>query len=314
MCESATAGHGGSGDNTALVGDQEIEFVDTAAIDLVGQNELTITSRLYSDPAFTILVANNTYVPQTTQRFYLEVGSKFAGNQMTLEDCAASTSYGALEVAMSDNKRLRDNTDGDVVPLITDYCKNNLFDVIDHSAPGTHLERVSFRKFKFLTQEEMYFRCRVKICTQKPCGVCTNNGNTLPSLPRALQEQEMSRVLSMATGRQLKGKEASDATSQIVMVKVDRTDSESSTISASGDAADAAAAATGMVRGTDSSSTTDGLRGKTETKIWPPSITSSSESANSDSTSDASTTTAPKGSMAAKREALPDTLTDDQIA
>lgn len=51
---------------------------------------------------------------------------------------------------------------------------------------NTHLERISFRKFKFLDQDEVYFKCKINICEKKPCGQCINNDSPLNPINRKL--------------------------------------------------------------------------------------------------------------------------------
>merc|ERR1711998_550518 len=57
-------------------------------------------------------------------------------------------------------------------------------------------DRVNFRKFRFqhdgVFDENVFFRCQVQVCTQKPCGVCS----TESGLPETDPSSPLTRMLS----------------------------------------------------------------------------------------------------------------------
>ncbi|CAD7924592.1 unnamed protein product [Amoebophrya sp. A25] len=158
--------------------------VQTESVDLVGEGEMKTSMRVYQDEVFAQPLAFGDWLPQATVEFFIEVGTEFTGNHITIKSCRASRNREALmkDDDEEDPNNSEDRVESDVVitvPLMWNYCPVPLFNVKKHAAPDgvTHLDRLSFRKFRFTGQNEIYLQCEVEACESRPCGTCFGTGS-----------------------------------------------------------------------------------------------------------------------------------------
>eukprot|EP00392_Amoebophrya_sp_AT5.2_P005630 g5639.t1 len=170
--------------------------VQSGPIDMVGRSEMRAGMRLFQDPTFAQPLQSGEWVPHAVDEFFVEVSTEFVGNRVSVRGCKAAKSLAALE---GDNKEQglaggsgSENVDGglgaapgdeEVVVILDGYCPTEVFNVKNHAAPTgvTHLDRISFRKFRFTGQSEVFLQCELEACEQKPCGTCGTDGSTADS-------------------------------------------------------------------------------------------------------------------------------------
>lgn len=94
-------------------------------------------------------------------RFYIETGTQFSGNTIQMKYCKAAPTLDAL------------NSTYALSPLV-DYCADSTYDYdySTHSSPGgaSNIARFSFRKFKFVSGNDLFVDCQMSACETLPCG------------------------------------------------------------------------------------------------------------------------------------------------
>lgn len=132
-----------------------------------GASRIVATMRVYSDPTYSVLV-RETGTPSTSNfpvlvtRFYVEISTKFTRNRITISDCNAAHSEDSLNATTALKPRFG-------------YCDNSTFDTRDERIGVTHMQRLSFKKFKFQNTTDVFFQCKIRACARQPCGLCSTN-------------------------------------------------------------------------------------------------------------------------------------------
>ncbi|CAD7970364.1 unnamed protein product [Amoebophrya sp. A120] len=147
--------------------------VQAAAIDLVGRSEMRASMRLFQDPSFVQSLDSGDWVPQATELFYIEAGVEYVGNHISVRSCRAARTAAALMDTPGTTPPPTTPND-EPVTILDNYCPVEVFNVKYHATPTgiTHLDRLTFRKFRFKGQNEVFLQCEVEACEAKPCGAC----------------------------------------------------------------------------------------------------------------------------------------------
>lgn len=136
-----------------------------------GVSKMIATIRVYQDPTYAIPATAEVSLPTVVQRFYVEVSTKFTRNRITISDCFVAD--------------IAENLNATGAPKPRDaFCDTPAFETESEGAPAgiTHIDRVSFRKFRFATTDDVFVQCKIRACQQQPCGECDSR--------RALQEYD----------------------------------------------------------------------------------------------------------------------------
>jgi len=128
-----------------------------------GTSKIVATLRLYQDPTYSIPSSNTQHIPMVVSRFYLEMSTKFTRNRITVSDCQAAHVENKLNAT-------------DALHPRTLYCDNSTFNTRDEAVPAgvTHMQRLSMRKFKFQSTDDVFFQCKLRACASPPCGSCAS--------------------------------------------------------------------------------------------------------------------------------------------
>jgi hypothetical protein len=129
-----------------------------------GSSAIVALMRVYTDQTFSVPVNPGQPIPQSTERFFVEVSTQFLGNNIDIAMCEAARTPSDF------------SNPSFLLPIYyNDFCKRQIFEVVDHVRPlgADHLARVSMKKFFFVGANTVYVRCRVRACAQRPCGTCT---------------------------------------------------------------------------------------------------------------------------------------------
>lgn len=118
--------------------------------------------RIYKDPTFSVLVNPLENLPNSVERYWMEVTTQFLGNKVQMRDCTAART----EAELVNPAR--------ALPIMQNFCTTQLFDVQVHPLPYgvTHMARISTDRFAFRDGGSVYIRCRIRACAQLPCGSC----------------------------------------------------------------------------------------------------------------------------------------------
>ena len=136
--------------------------VQTSRIAKNATANVVASLRIYKDPTFSVLVNPLENLPNSVERYWLEVTTQFLGNKVQMKDCSAART----EAELSNPERS--------LPIMQNFCTTQLFDVQVHPLPYgvTHMARVSTDRFAFRDGGSVYVRCRIRACAQLPCGSC----------------------------------------------------------------------------------------------------------------------------------------------
>lgn len=224
--------------------------VTEETLEHTGESKVHAEARLYADPAYTTPIMNGTFVPTSLSRFFLELSTLTDLSAVQISDCAASSDHDILMNADDDlfgqlsnspqSSIIVNNTA--IVSLMSNYCPNSDFDVVKECpASGmcgypNNVDRINFRKFRFqhdgAFDENVYFRCQVQVCEQKPCGFCSSDSappmRMLNSIGNSMKSSFYTPVMRMLGSKgDANGKKSKNAEFSI---RVDKNDVRSLTI------------------------------------------------------------------------------------
>jgi hypothetical protein len=158
--------------------------VQTSKIAKNATANVVASLRIYKDPTFSVLVNPLENLPNSVERYWLEVTTQFLGNRVQMRDCTAARSEAELS---SPDRSL---------PIMQNFCTTQLFDVQVHPLPYgvTHMARISTDRFAFRDGGSVYIRCKIRACAQLPCGSCGQR--------RELREGESEHEVTFRPGDQ----------------------------------------------------------------------------------------------------------------